>query len=135
MSIRTEPSPVKKIFAHLEEAKAYEDLIYSIKLMNDTTPPIITNVTVTNITNNSATVKWNTDEIADSVVKYGKASGIYTETERNPLFVGNHTIALTKLSPRTKYYFVVNNTDRSGNSAESLEYCFTTTGIFENSRL
>ncbi|MCW3129266.1 MAG: DUF3160 domain-containing protein [Methanophagales archaeon] len=132
VSIPTEPSPIKKIFAHLEEAKAYEDLIFPIKLMNDTTSPIITNVTVINITNNSATVKWDTDEIADSVVKYGKAPGIYTEIERNPLFVGNHTIALAKLSPGTKYYFVVNSTDRSGNSAESLECSFTTTGIFEN---
>ncbi|RJS79013.1 hypothetical protein CW713_08860, partial [Methanophagales archaeon] len=132
VSIPTERSPIKKIFSHLEEAKAYEDLIFPIKLMNDTTSPIITNITVINITNNSATVKWDTDEIADSVVKYGKAPGIYTEIERNPLFVGNHTIALAKLSPGTKYYFIVNSTDRSVNSAESLEYSFTTTGIFEN---
>ncbi|RJS84158.1 hypothetical protein CW713_03050 [Methanophagales archaeon] len=128
VSIPTEPSPIKKIFAHLEEAKAHEELIFPIKLMNDTTSPIITNITVTNITNNSATVKWDTDEIADSVVKYGKASGIYTEIESNPLFVGNHTIALAKLSPGAKYYFVVNSTDRSGNSAESLEYWFDTSG-------
>ena len=131
VSIPTEPSPIKKIFAHLEDAKAYEDLIFPIKLMNDTTSPIITNITVTNITYNSAMVKWDTNEIADSLVKYGKASGIYTEIERNPLFVGNHTIAVTKLSPGTKYYFIVNSTDRSGNSAESSEYNFTTTGIGE----
>ena len=129
VNIPTEPSPIKKIFAHLEDAKAYEELIFPIKLINDATSPIITNVTVTNITNNSATVKWDTDEIADSVVKYGKASGIYTEIERNPLFVRNHTIALAKLSPGTTYYFIVNSTDRSGNSAECLEYSFTTTGM------
>ncbi|MCK4736662.1 MAG: PKD domain-containing protein, partial [Methanophagales archaeon] len=101
-------------------------LIFPIKLINDATSPIITNVTVTNITDNSATIKWDTNEIADSVVKYGKASGIYTEIERNPLFVGNHTIALAKLSPGTKYYFIVNSMDRSGNSAKSSECSFTT---------
>ena len=129
VSIPTERSPIKKIFSHLEEAKAYEDLIFPIKLINDATSPIITNVTVTNITNNSVTIKWDTDEIADSVVKYGKASGIYTETERNPLFVRNHTIALAKLSSGTKYYFVVSSMDRSGNSAISSECRFTTTGM------
>jgi hypothetical protein len=97
VSIPTERSPIKKIFSHLEEAKAYEDLIFPIKLINDATSPLITNVTVTNITDNSSMIKWNTDEIADSLVKYGKASGIYTEIERNPLFVGNHTIAVTIL--------------------------------------
>lgn len=128
VSIPTERSPIKKIFSHLEEAKAHEELIFPIKLINDATSPIITNVTVTNITNNSVTINWDTNEIADSLVKYGKASGIYTEIERNPLFVRNHTIALTTLSPGTKYYLVVNSTDRSGNSVESLACWFETSG-------
>ena len=99
-----------------------------IELINDTTPPIITNVTVTNITDNSATIKWDTDEVADSFVKYGKTSGIYTESEGDPLFVKNHTIELTGLLPGTCCYFVVNSTDQSGNSNESIEYNFNTTG-------
>ena len=85
------------------------------------------NATVANITNNSATITWTTDEIANSVVNYGIESGIYTEAESDPLFVINHLIALTLLSPETNYYFVVNSTDRSANSAESSESRFTTT--------
>ena len=127
VSIPTAPSPIKKIFIHLEDAKAYEALIFPTELIPDTTSPLITNVTVTNITNNSATVKWNTDEIADSVVNYGIDSGIYTEAESDPLFLINHTIALTPLSQETNYYFAVNSTDRSGNSAESSESRFSTT--------
>jgi len=49
----------------------YKMLIFPKELINDTTPPIITNVTVTNITENSETIKWDTDEFADSLVKYG----------------------------------------------------------------
>ena len=127
VSIPTAPSPVKNIFIHLEEARAYEALAFPEGLINDTTSPLITNVTVTNITNNSATITWTTDEIANSVVNYGIESMIYTEIESDPLFVLNHTIALTLLSPETNYYFVVNSTDRGANSAESLEYRFTTT--------
>ena len=128
VSIPTEPSPIKNIFIHLEDAKAYEALAFPKELIKDTISPLITNVTVTNITNNSAMITWTTDEIANSVVNYGDESGIYTEAESDPLFVINHTIALTNLSSGTEYYFVVNSTDRSGNSAESSEYRFSTTG-------
>jgi len=40
--------------------------------------PLISDVTVTNITLTSATVIWVTDETADSLVKYGTESGNYT---------------------------------------------------------
>ncbi|MCK4736286.1 MAG: fibronectin type III domain-containing protein [Methanophagales archaeon] len=127
VSIPTAPTPIKNIFIHLEDAIVYEALAFPEGLINDTTSPLITNVTVTNITNNSATITWNTDEIANSVVNYGDESVIYTEIESDSLFVMNHTITLTQLSPETNYYFVVNSTDRSGNSAESLQSRFTTT--------
>jgi len=104
-----------------------KSLIFPKELINDTTPPIITNITATNITDNSATIKWDTDEIANSLVKYGEISGVYTESEENSLFVKNHTFELTGLLPDTCYYFVVNSTDQSGNSNESIEYNFITT--------
>ena len=120
-----------KIIIEYANSNYYEKLIYPKELINDTTPPIITNIIVTNITDNSATIKWDTDEIANSLVKYGKVSGIYTESEESPLFVKNHIIELTGLLLGTCYYFVVNSTDQSGNSAESSEYCFTTSGVLK----
>jgi hypothetical protein len=125
VSIPTQPFSIKEVFIHLEEARAYNELIFPKGLMNDVTPPVITNITVTNTTGNSATIKWNTDEIADSMVKYGKASGVYTESKSDLLFVMNHSIELTGLLPGTTYYFVVSSTDRSGNSNESSERTFT----------
>ncbi len=101
---------------------------YPKGLINDTTPPLITNVTVTHITNSSATIQWDTDEIANSLVKYGKASGVYTKGTWNPLFVKNHPFELTGLLPGTCYYFIVNSADQSGNSVGSSEFYFTTTG-------
>ena len=53
---------------------------------------------------------------------YGKASRIYTEREKDSLFVKTHVIELAGLLPGNCYYFVVNGTDQSGNSAESSEY-------------
>jgi len=92
--------------------------------MADTIPPVITDISVINLVNNSAKVTWKTDEFAYSVLKYGVNSTVYTETCIDVLFVKEHEITLTGLSPDTTYCFVVDSTDQSGNSAENSEYRF-----------
>ncbi|MBA7536311.1 hypothetical protein ES705_28574 [subsurface metagenome] len=92
----------------------------------DTEPPVITNVASSSITTDSATITWNTDENSDSLVKYGIASGVYTMEGYDAAGVTAHSIDLTGLSADTTYYYVVNSTDPSDNSAESGEYSFTT---------
>jgi uncharacterized protein YxeA len=126
VNITGEVSP--KITIVHANSNCYEALIFPKELIHDTTSPVITNVIATAITNNSATLKWDTDEIADSLVKYGKTSGSYTESEGDSLFVTKHTIELTGLLPGTGYYFVVNSTDQSGNAKESIAYEFVTIG-------
>ena len=64
------------------------------------------------------------DEFADSVLKYGMNSTADTELSIDVLFVKEHEITLTGLSPDKTYYFVVDSTDQSGNTAESSEYRF-----------
>ena len=122
----TKEVPKRRLIIEYAESNSYIPLVFPIELMNDTMPPVIANVSVVNVTNNSAVITWRTDEFADSVVKYGENSTVYTKTCKDELFVKEHEIALTGLSPRTTYYFVVNSTDRSGNSAESVEYWFDT---------
>jgi len=101
-----------------------EVLIYPKEFMADTIPPVIADISVINMANNSANVTWKTDEFADSVVKYGVNSTAYTELSIDMLFVKEHEITLTGLSQDTTYYLVVNSTDQSGNSAESSVYSF-----------
>jgi hypothetical protein len=120
--------PEQRLIVEYAESNAYIPLMYPLELMNDQIPPIIGDVAVINVTNNSTEIRWRTDEFADSVVKYGKNSTVYIEICMDDLFVKEHEITLTGLSPGTTYYFVVNSTDRSGNSVESLEYRFTTSG-------
>lgn len=128
VDVPTFPVPVKRIFIHNEDAKRVEELLYPKGLIKDFTAPVITNITVTDITNSSAVIKWDTDEIADSVVKYGTTYQVYTESVKETLFVKDHAIELTGLDSDTTYYFVINSTDRSGNSAESAEYSFSSSG-------
>jgi len=115
-----------RIIAEYSNSIWSRNFAFPIGLFNDTEPPVITNVTVINITSYSATITWDTDEIADSLVKYGKQSGIYIESKADSQVVTNHTVVLTVLSQDTTYYFVVNSTDRDMNSNESIEYNFTT---------
>ena len=92
----------------------------------DTTPPVITNITIVSKTKNSATITWDTDELSDSLIKYGTEPGSYIQTEYNATCVILHTLDLTGLTSNTTYYYVVNSTDINSNSAPSEECNFTT---------
>ena len=95
----------------------------------DTTPPVISNVQASSITQNSATITWATDELSDSVVRYGTSTPPTTIIS-NANLVTSHSITLTGLSSSTTYFFEVQSTDSSGNAATEnnggLYYSFTT---------
>lgn len=124
----TKEVPKRRLIIEYVESNSYMPLKFPIELMDDIMPPVIAYVSVINVTNNSAVITWITDEFADSVVKYGENSTVYTKICKDELFVKEHSVTLTGLAPATTYYFVVNSTDRSGNSVESLEYWFDTNG-------
>ncbi|HDN65839.1 MAG TPA: hypothetical protein ENF23_06065 [Methanosarcinales archaeon] len=92
----------------------------------DTTPPVITNVSLVSVTKNSATITWETDEVSDSLVKYGTEPGNYTETAYNATDETYHIIDLVGLTSNMTYYYVVNSSDPSENPVQSAESNFTT---------
>ncbi|MFO7742638.1 MAG: DNRLRE domain-containing protein [Anaerolineae bacterium] len=93
----------------------------------DRTPPqIVAGPTVSNLTATSAVISWETDEIADSVVRYDTLARAYRFEELDPAPTINHEVALTGLTPSTTYHFVVNSTDPAGNSVESRDLIFET---------
>ena len=124
----TKEVPKRRLIVEYAESNSYIPLIFPLEFMNDSTPPVIADVSVITVTNNSAVITWRTDEFAGSVVKYGENSTVYTKMCTDDFFVKEHVVTLTGLLPATRYHFVVNSTDRSGNSAESLEYWFDTSG-------
>jgi chitodextrinase len=101
---------------------------YSFKTLApvpDEEPPVISNV-ASSAAETRATITWDTDEPADSRVKYGTTSGGSYDEEYDATDVTSHSVDLTGLSANTTYYYVVNSTDPSGNAAESDEYSFKT---------
>ncbi len=91
----------------------------------DVTPPVISNVVVSGITETSATISWDTDETADSKVDYG-LTGSYGSTASDGTFVSNHSVSLTGLTAGKTYHFRVRSSDPSGNTGSSGDFTFTT---------
>ncbi|MEO6513404.1 MAG: galactose oxidase-like domain-containing protein [Candidatus Saccharimonadales bacterium] len=92
----------------------------------DTTPPAITAINASAITQTNATINWNTDEPATSQVEYGldTAYGANTTLDTNRLMA--HSQSLTGLAASTTYHYRVKSTDASANSAVSADNTFTT---------
>lgn len=91
----------------------------------DTTPPLISNVSVT--LGYSAIISWDTNEISDSLVKCGMKSCNYSIKKHNLSYTLSHYIHLDEINEHGTYFFVVNSTDPSGNSAQTPEYIFVLT--------
>ncbi|GEM_PF-2515070 len=108
-------------------AKQYEGIyILQLSTTPDTIPPVISDVKVMNITATTVVITWKTDELSDSLVKYGLKPGSYDHQIYDKTLTVNHRMKLSNLSPNTTYYFVVGSKDQSGNYNESSEHSFTT---------
>lgn len=96
----------------------------------DVTPPVISGLTVTDITTTSAKITWTTDEEADSKVWYDTVTPLVVTTttpaESSADLVLDHEIVLSGLTSSTTYYFIVNSTDEEDNNEISEEEEFTT---------
>ena len=102
-----------------------EDLI-------DSTVPTISNVKVADISGESATISWDSNEKANSTVRYGIADvsevaasdSVVNSSKDN--YVTSHSVVLGGLIPATRYVFIVSSIDKSGNIAQSSQDNFTT---------
>lgn len=94
---------------------------------NDTVPPvIISGPLVTQITDTTALVEWQTDEPATSTVAYGMGSPS-GNTESPDGYRTLHSVLLTDLSPETTYQLQVSSSDRAGNGPTTSEVVSFTT--------
>jgi hypothetical protein len=92
----------------------------------DTIAPVISDVTVTDITETTASITWATDEPATSQVEYGTTSAYGLSSTLDTTLVTSHSVSLSGLSSGTTYHYKVKSKDASGNLAVSKDYTFTT---------
>ena len=93
----------------------------------DITPPVISNIQVTNITASSATVTWTTNEASNSIIKYETNYALLfpQRTDVADLVI-NHSVNLSGLTAGTAYYYYVLSIDASNNHVYSDNRTFTT---------
>lgn len=92
----------------------------------DVAAPVISSMEVSEITNSTAVIRWETDRATDRQVDYG-ISEIYefaSELEIRP--DTNHEVFLVNLEPGLTYHFRVRSRDPVGNLAFSEDDTFTT---------
>lgn len=103
--------------------------IYSFTT-TDVSPPSIPNPpSVSTLTDTTATIFWETDELSNSILYYDTDSGSsYAFSTTTNTLTTLHFIKLINLSPSTTYYFVAESRDGSNQAASTSEYSFTTLG-------
>jgi hypothetical protein len=97
----------------------------------DTTPPIVSNVTVVDVISNSARVTWNTDEMASSIVRYGETESLGSELSYSGSGTA-HSVLLENLKPETTYYYSVMSVDAAGNISQNSPVQVFTTALAPN---
>ncbi len=92
----------------------------------DVTAPTISSVVYNEVYANTATIKWSTNEAANSTVEYGTATGSFSYSVSHSDYVTSHSVTISGLKGSTNYFFRVKSRDVTGNTAVSQEYKLTT---------
>ena len=94
---------------------------------NDGEPPVISDITISEVTEDSVTVTWTTDEPADSLINFGTDDRI--GIVRNPEDTTEHELVVDGLDSAHQYYIRITSTDQGGNQNISGLYRVVTVGI------
>jgi len=106
---------------------------FSFTTLADTEAPEISDLEVKDIATTTATIVWETDEAANSVVWYSTTSNFNTDADgvlraESTLLTTSHSINLSGLTASTTYYYMVSSTDSDNNETKSDEESFKTLG-------
>jgi len=92
----------------------------------DTSPPVISGVDVSNITDSSARITWTTDEPATGQIEYGLTESYGSITPLDNNLIKSHGVTISGLNASTTYHFRVKSKDASGNDTTDTDRTFTT---------
>lgn len=91
----------------------------------DTEAPVISSISVS-VLYNSATINWNTNELANGAVIYSKDNFVNSTTTSSSVSTTTHSIVLNNLTASTTYQYYVKSVDPAGNIATSTKASFVT---------
>jgi phosphodiesterase/alkaline phosphatase D-like protein len=85
----------------------------------DATPPVLSQVAATLVTQTSARVSWVSNEAADTQVEYGPTTAYGTLSPLDSTLITGHVVPLNGLAVGTTYYYRVRSRDAAGNLAQA----------------
>jgi YVTN family beta-propeller protein len=88
-------------------------------------PPVVSGITVTEITADSARISWTTDQSADSLVEYGETVA-YGGSKVDTALTTSHSLILTGLASSRTYHVRVTSISVNGASGISGDNTFKT---------
>lgn len=103
-----------------------EDCTRRIGVLPDTTPPVIYDFLISQITFNSAEILWKTNEPALCQFFWGQTEEYKEGSVSEDNFYFEHSTKLINLLPETTYHFKVSCRDASHNKSETKDQKFTT---------
>jgi len=102
------------------------DQLFSTVSPSDSTAPVISDISTTDVTHASATISWVTSELAASQVEYDTNRSYANITPLDTMLLFNHTVTLNNLTNGKAYYFRIKSTDPAGNTSTSPDTMFVT---------
>lgn len=99
---------------------ASDDYVFTLRAL-----PTVSNISVSDVGYNGATVHWTSNVAIDSIIEFGKEKE-YGASQGKPDRVTNHEVVLTNFKANTAYHFRVIGTDEFGNRAISPDQTLTT---------
>ncbi len=115
------------ITATFQGSPAYASSVSSpLTVTVNVTGPVISAVSVSNVTNTSAIITWKTDQNSTSQVNYGTTPSYGLSSPLSLSLVTSHSGTLTGLVEGTTYDFAVVSTNSAGASSTSSNYTFLT---------
>lgn len=94
-----------------------------------TTPPVFSNVRLTDLEPDQTIIAWNTDEPTDTQVSYGVTAAYGSLSTHSTALTTTHFQLITNLQPSTVYHYRVNGADPYGNSGFTTDANFQTPAI------
>ena len=102
------------------------DQVFSTIDPSDSTAPLVSDISVTDVTHASATINWVTNELAASQVEYDTNMSYSNITPPDTMLVFNHTVTVNNLTNGKAYHFRVKSTDAAGHVSTTPDTTFVT---------
>ncbi len=103
-----------------------------VTIADDNVTPILTTVSVTQITNLSARIVYEASENINATINFGISPSNLNNSESEPKFDDDRSIPLFNLTNGTQYFFNIDFCDKPGNCNTSPILNFTTLQLFND---